>query len=391
MSSRRSRLVATLLALIGLLAASTGLAPAGAQSIDDKRAEAAQIADRVDELDAQAMELGAQAEAANYELSQIQAEAEAAKQQADEANAELAEREQELRAYSIGAYVSGNDTSSFDAILRSDADSAPAKQGYLEAAAGDRRDHIDRLSAARQKAETAGEELAATEAEAKAKADEIDAALDEASDAADQKRALLEQTEGELAELVAAESARRAEAAAAAAAAATTTTAPGATAGTTGTTGAPGRPAAAPAAGGGAPAPAPAPKPSPAPDPGPAPAPSGNAAAAIGYATSKVGSPYVWGAEGPNAFDCSGLMVWAFRQIGISLPHYSGAQYSMTTRVSRSQLAPGDLVFWGGGGSEHVALYMGGNQIVHAFGSAGGTRITNLDGWWKTPSGYGRL
>lgn len=99
----------------------------------------------------------------------------------------------------------------------------------------------------------------------------------------------------------------------------------------------------------------------------------------------------MWGAEGPNAFDCSGLMVWAFRQVGISLPHYSGAQYSMTTRVSRAQLAPGDLVFWGGGGSEHVALYMGGNTIVHAFGSAGGTKITHLDGWWKTPSGYGRL
>ena len=63
----------------------------------------------------------------------------------------------------------------------------------------------------------------------------------------------------------------------------------------------------------------------------------------------------------------------------------------MTTRISRSQLQPGDLVFWGGGGSEHVAIYMGGNQLVHAFGSGGGVAVTQLDGWWKPATGYGRL
>jgi cell wall-associated NlpC family hydrolase len=99
----------------------------------------------------------------------------------------------------------------------------------------------------------------------------------------------------------------------------------------------------------------------------------------------------VWGAAGPNTFDCSGLVAWAYAQVGVSLPHYSGAQYSMTTRISASQLQPGDLVFWGPGGSEHVALYMGGNQIVHAFSSAARTQVTALAGWWKSPSGYGRL
>ena len=106
---------------------------------------------------------------------------------------------------------------------------------------------------------------------------------------------------------------------------------------------------------------------------------------------SKVGSGYVWGAAGPNVFDCSGLILWAYAQVGVSLPHYSGAQYSMTTRISAAQLQPGDLVFWGPGGSEHVALYMGGNQLVHAFSSAARTQVTALAGWWKPPSGYGRL
>jgi cell wall-associated NlpC family hydrolase len=112
--------------------------------------------------------------------------------------------------------------------------------------------------------------------------------------------------------------------------------------------------------------------------------------AAIRAGLTKVGSPYVWAAGGPNAFDCSGFTQWAFGQAGISLPHYSGAQYAMTTRISASQLQPGDLVFWGGSGSEHVAIYMGNDQLVHAFGS-GGVDVTALDGWWKRPSGYGRL
>jgi cell wall-associated NlpC family hydrolase len=62
----------------------------------------------------------------------------------------------------------------------------------------------------------------------------------------------------------------------------------------------------------------------------------------------------------------------------------------MTTRISRSQLQAGDLVFWGAGGSEHVAIYTGGG-LVHAFGSGGGVNTTALEGWWKPPTGYGRL
>jgi cell wall-associated NlpC family hydrolase len=126
----------------------------------------------------------------------------------------------------------------------------------------------------------------------------------------------------------------------------------------------------------------------------PTPAPPSNgskASGAISAALSKVGSPYVWGAAGPSSFDCSGLVAWAYAQVGVSLPHYSGAQYNVSTRISAAQLQPGDLVFWGGGGSEHVAIYMGGNQLVHAFSSNRAVGVTALNGWWKTPSGYGRL
>jgi cell wall-associated NlpC family hydrolase len=94
-------------------------------------------------------------------------------------------------------------------------------------------------------------------------------------------------------------------------------------------------------------------------------------------AESKVGDPYVWGAAGPNAFDCSGLVMWAFAQVGISLPHFSGAQYADSTHIPMSDLEPGDLVFYADPGA-HVAIYIGGGRIVEASNPALGVRITAL-------------
>ncbi|MFP8962651.1 NlpC/P60 family protein [Streptomyces nanhaiensis] len=89
------------------------------------------------------------------------------------------------------------------------------------------------------------------------------------------------------------------------------------------------------------------------------------ASAALGAAKSKLGSPYVWGATGPSSFDCSGLTSWAYSQAGVSLPRTSQAQASAGTRISQSQLAPGDLVFFYSD-LHHVGLYAGNGQILHA-------------------------
>ena len=109
---------------------------------------------------------------------------------------------------------------------------------------------------------------------------------------------------------------------------------------------------------------------------------------AILVGLGKLGAGYQWGAAGPTVFDCSGFIMWTYQQVGIQLPHYSGAQYQATERVEKSLIAEGDLVFWGPGGSEHVALYIGDDKILH---TADGLSITNLTGWWKEPSGYGRI
>jgi cell wall-associated NlpC family hydrolase len=85
----------------------------------------------------------------------------------------------------------------------------------------------------------------------------------------------------------------------------------------------------------------------------------------VQYARSRLGLPYVWAAAGPRSFDCSGLMMWCYRQIGISLPHSSRAQINVGQRVSRANLQPGDLVFFGSP-IHHVGMYVGGGMMIHA-------------------------
>jgi peptidoglycan DL-endopeptidase CwlO len=98
---------------------------------------------------------------------------------------------------------------------------------------------------------------------------------------------------------------------------------------------------------------------------GSAPAPSGSVVAVVRYAEAQVGKPYVWGADGPSSFDCSGLTMMAWRQAGISLPHSATAQYSVGRHVTRAELQPGDLIFRYSPIS-HVAMYVGNGMQVAA-------------------------
>jgi peptidoglycan DL-endopeptidase CwlO len=88
-------------------------------------------------------------------------------------------------------------------------------------------------------------------------------------------------------------------------------------------------------------------------------------AQALQAALGKRGDPYVWGAAGPGAFDCSGLVVWAFAQVGITLPHYTGDLWNSGVHVPRSDLEPGDLVFFYADIS-HVGIYIGDGLMVDA-------------------------
>ncbi|MEU3691636.1 C40 family peptidase [Streptomyces narbonensis] len=111
---------------------------------------------------------------------------------------------------------------------------------------------------------------------------------------------------------------------------------------------------------------------------GPVTAPNTRAAEAVSFARAQLGKPYVWGATGPSAYDCSGLTQAAWRAAGVSLPRTTYTQINAGQRVSRSQLAPGDLVFFYSGIS-HVGLYIGGGQMIHAPRPGAPVRVAPID------------
>jgi cell wall-associated NlpC family hydrolase len=101
------------------------------------------------------------------------------------------------------------------------------------------------------------------------------------------------------------------------------------------------------------------------------------ASKALNVAMGKMGVPYVWGAVGPNAFDCSGLVQWAYKQQGIRLPRTAAQQSQVGTPVARKDLRPGDLVFFYSPVS-HVGIYVGNNKILNASESGQPVKISNM-------------
>jgi peptidoglycan DL-endopeptidase CwlO len=104
----------------------------------------------------------------------------------------------------------------------------------------------------------------------------------------------------------------------------------------------------------------------------------------VGIAMQYLGVPYVWGGASPSGFDCSGLVSFAYAQIGVSLPHNAASQYaSVGVYVSRDQLQPGDLVFFDGLG--HMGIYIGGDQFIHAPHTGDVVKISSMnDGWYAS-------
>jgi cell wall-associated NlpC family hydrolase len=149
-------------------------------------------------------------------------------------------------------------------------------------------------------------------------------------------------------------------------------------------------PTPAPAAPVAAPAPAPTPAPVATPTPAapaplaqpslPLPAPDSQAAS---IALQYIGVPYLWGGATPAGFDCSGLVMYVFAQLGISLPHSAAAQFGLGTPVPEDQLQPGDLVFFDS--LAHVGISLGGGQFVDAPHTGSFVRIDSLaDPWYAS-------
>jgi len=103
-------------------------------------------------------------------------------------------------------------------------------------------------------------------------------------------------------------------------------------------------------------------------------------AQAVRLAMQYLGVPYVWGGASPGGFDCSGLVMFVYSQVGVSLPHHAADQYNYGVPVSRDQLEPGDLVFFDGLG--HVGIYIGNGQFIHAPHTGDVVKISSLNESW---------
>jgi len=107
----------------------------------------------------------------------------------------------------------------------------------------------------------------------------------------------------------------------------------------------------------------------------------------VSFAYAQLGKPYVWAADGPGSYDCSGLVMAAYRSVGVSLPHNAAQQWGRVSHISRSALSPGDLVFYSGLG--HVAIYVGSGKVIHAPQAGENVSLASVD--MMTPYGYGRV
>lgn len=394
-----SGVVLVVAALLVLTAASSAAPP----GLKDKEAQAKAVLAQVNALDIRSGQAVEAWNGAKYELSLIKKEE--AKTAAELKSTRLDYRAAQKRAAArLVAIYESNDPTVIDAILGATTLSAMldrlqaihATTALDRRIAGDVRLQRDLLNRQARALATAHAKKAQTVTALAQRRKEIEGQLKE-------RRQLLSSIQGEVAHLKAEEAARQARlkeearkrliaeqaaaaarakaakaaaAAAAAAAAKAKTTEPASTSTSSTTTTSP---AATPGADPSAPtAPTTTTTAVVAPVP-PNSAPGHPDAASI--ALKYLGIPYVWGGASPDVgFDCSGLVMYVYAQIGISLPHFAAAQYGMGTPVAEDQLQPGDLVFFDN--LNHVGISLGGNQFVEAPHTGDVVKIQSISGWY---------
>jgi peptidoglycan DL-endopeptidase CwlO len=303
--------------------------------------------ERFEQAKARLSQLQAQFAASVTAYNQASDELQRAEQQRDDAERRMhaAQREAEdararLTERAVDAYT-GMGTQLDSLLQAQDFSEFSDRLTFMGAIAQSDADLATEADAAGQKAEWAAQDYAAAVAQAQSKVAAKDAARDAlATDVADQQ-ALANELGDEYERVLAAQ-----EAAAAAREAAETTSGP---------------------------APPPLPPP---------PANATAAAIAVNAARSALGAPYVWGAAGPDAFDCSGLTSWAWAQAGVSIPHSAYAQFTSLPQVPLSQVELGDIIYYGNFGP-HVAIYVGGGAIIHARhpGPGGEVQVSSMYGY----------
>ena len=320
-----TRLVVAALLVIPAIVASVSpsVAAPSKQDVEAAKARLAQLQEQFSALNEQWNEARYQLQQAQEHLSEAKAMKDSAEQDAADARAQLADRA--VQAYTdmgsqYEALLSANSMTEFSDRLE-----------FLGAITQTDSDLAAKADEAAQRAQWATQEYDRAVADAQAKADAMNAQRDQAQANLNEQAQVASQLSADYSQWLAAQQAAL-DAQQTQDTTTTTTTPP-------------------PDGGGGG---------------GYVPDPNASGAQiAIGAAQSVLGAPYVFGAAGPSSFDCSGLTSWAWAQAGVYLPHSASAQYSSLPHVPLDQVQPGDIIYYGNFGP-HVALYIGGGQIIHA-------------------------
>jgi cell wall-associated NlpC family hydrolase len=353
--------------------------PVSGDAISDAKAKAAEIESQLTQAQNEMSALSQQYDEAQYHLSQITSSISATKAKIAATQQHVAHDKATLAKAAVANYITDGTAASQNPIFSGNQTTLGATTEYNQIAEGDINLSVDTLHAAENTLNAQEAQLQGEHAQAQAQVTQEQNAVAQNAQAIQEQKGALAQEQGQIAQLV--QQQQEAEAAAAAKAAAQQQAAAAAAAAQ--------QRAAAAAAAAAARASSPSPTSTTAPAPAPAPTPSASASAsaptvavssvapapptaaggegAVQAAESQLGVPYVWGGETPGVgFDCSGLTAWSWGQVGVPLPHFSGAQMADSTPVPVSDLQPGDLLFYGPGGSDHVAMYVGGGSMIEA-------------------------
>jgi len=347
-----------------------GLArPAAGDAISDAKAKAASIEAQLSQAQDEMSALSQQYDAARYHLSQINSSIDTTKANIAADQAQVAHDRTTLSKAAVANYISDGSASAQNPIFSGNDATLGATTVYNKITQGDISLAVDNLHTAENSLNAQVTQLQGEQTQAQSQVTIEQNAVAQNEQAVQQQKSALAQEQGQIAQLVqqqqqaeaaaAAKAAaeRQQAAAAAAAAAAAVRSAPSGSGDSSATLAGLSQAAPPPTAPGGA--------------------------GAVQAAESQIGVPYVWGGESPKGsaspgFDCSGLTAWSWGQVGVGLPHYSGAQMADSTPVPVSDLQPGDLLFYGPGGSDHVAMYVGGGQMIEAPYTGASVWITGL-------------
>ncbi|HEX4127519.1 MAG TPA: NlpC/P60 family protein [Acidimicrobiales bacterium] len=323
--------------------------PAAGDAVSDAKAKAAAIEAQLTDAQDQMSALSQQYDAAQYHLTQINSSIATTKANVAADESQVGNDKATLSKAAVANYISDGTAATQNPIFSGNDQTLGATDTYNKVAQGDITLAVANLHSAENSLNAQVSQLQGEQSQAQTQVTAEQQAVAQNAQAIASQKSALSQEQGQIATLVhdqqVAEAAAAVKAAAArqaAAAAATTVASPARGSATT---------AALSQA---------APPPS-----------SPGGAGAVQAAESQIGVPYVWGGESPKGsgspgFDCSGLTAWSWGQVDVGLPHYSGAQMADSTPVPVSDLEPGDLLFYGPGGSEHVAMYVGPGTMIEA-------------------------